>query len=141
MIRRPPRSTRTDTLFPYTTLFRSIVGQLQRRLAAELHDDTLQNAAALLLARNADNVLGGQRLEVEAVRGVVIRRHRLRIAVHHDGFIAGLAEGIGGVDEAVVELDDRADAVRPAAGDHHHGAGAGCGLASRSQWPIELGRS
>src|SRR3546814_20517842 len=24
MIRRPPRSTRTDTLFPYTTLFRSI---------------------------------------------------------------------------------------------------------------------
>src|SRR3546814_12201778 len=26
MTRRPPRSTRTDTLFPYTTLFRSIVG-------------------------------------------------------------------------------------------------------------------
>src|SRR3546814_2463594 len=25
MIRRPPRSTRTDTLFPYTTLFRSCV--------------------------------------------------------------------------------------------------------------------
>src|SRR3546814_2447924 len=29
MIRRPPRSTRTDTLFPYTTLFRS---QVRRRL-------------------------------------------------------------------------------------------------------------
>src|SRR3546814_12549901 len=27
MIRRPPRSTRTDTLFPYTTLFRSLVLQ------------------------------------------------------------------------------------------------------------------
>src|SRR3546814_12874416 len=26
MVRRPPRSTRTDTLFPYTTLFRSVVG-------------------------------------------------------------------------------------------------------------------
>src|SRR3546814_19096021 len=26
MIRRPPRSTRTDTLFPYTTLFRSVGG-------------------------------------------------------------------------------------------------------------------
>src|SRR3546814_19015002 len=26
MIRRPPRSTRTDTLFPYTTLFRSLGG-------------------------------------------------------------------------------------------------------------------
>src|SRR3546814_6424892 len=29
MIRRPPRSTRTDTLFPYTTLFRSIDIQLR----------------------------------------------------------------------------------------------------------------
>src|SRR3546814_15613057 len=28
MIRRPPRSTRTDTLFPYTTLFRSTVAAL-----------------------------------------------------------------------------------------------------------------
>src|SRR3546814_5285084 len=27
MRRRPPRSTRTDTLFPYTTLFRSVVRQ------------------------------------------------------------------------------------------------------------------
>src|SRR3546814_4927312 len=26
MLRRPPRSTRTDTLFPYTTLFRSLLG-------------------------------------------------------------------------------------------------------------------
>src|SRR3546814_12013851 len=29
MIRRPPRSTRTDTLFPYTTLFRSGCGKLR----------------------------------------------------------------------------------------------------------------
>src|SRR3546814_18550600 len=33
MIPRPPRSTRTDTLFPYTTLFRSLRGV---RLAADL---------------------------------------------------------------------------------------------------------
>src|SRR3546814_12443050 len=33
MIRRPPRSTRTDTLFPYTTLFRS-----DRFLAARIGD-------------------------------------------------------------------------------------------------------
>src|SRR3546814_14057367 len=32
MIRRPPRSTRTDTLFPYTTLFRSALpGRVPRR--------------------------------------------------------------------------------------------------------------
>src|SRR3546814_1927587 len=29
MIRRPPRSTRTDTLFPYTTLFRSRTGAMR----------------------------------------------------------------------------------------------------------------
>src|SRR3546814_7122153 len=39
MIRRPPRSTRTDTLFPYTTLFRSRVaarcgGDRERRARA-----------------------------------------------------------------------------------------------------------
>src|SRR3546814_20857450 len=31
MIRRPPRSTRTDTLFPYTTLFRSFLQVINRR--------------------------------------------------------------------------------------------------------------
>src|SRR3546814_13895013 len=40
MIRRPPRSTRTDTLFPYTTLFRSALRQAgpenpRRRRAAQ----------------------------------------------------------------------------------------------------------
>src|SRR3546814_5197690 len=38
MIRRPPRSTRTDTLFPYTTLFRGGFGQAaDRRIADERH--------------------------------------------------------------------------------------------------------
>src|SRR3546814_7385370 len=41
MIRRPPRSTRTDTLFPYTTLFRSLRGlrHLDREVAlrAQVH--------------------------------------------------------------------------------------------------------
>src|SRR3546814_4990983 len=37
MIRRPPRSTRTDTLFPYTTLFRS--DPLDQPPAAHAADD------------------------------------------------------------------------------------------------------
>src|SRR3546814_18124225 len=38
MIRRPPRSTRTDTLFPYTTLFRSWFGSSARAsLTKPLH--------------------------------------------------------------------------------------------------------
>src|SRR3546814_12389139 len=32
MIRRPPRSTRTDTLFPYTTLFRTRLGRSMKRI-------------------------------------------------------------------------------------------------------------
>src|SRR3546814_9462272 len=39
MIRRPPRSTRTDTLFPYTTLFRS-------EGAGSDHGEVIQNALA-----------------------------------------------------------------------------------------------
>src|SRR3546814_14584103 len=35
MIRRPPRSTRTDTLFPYTTLFRSIVAVHQQKMGID----------------------------------------------------------------------------------------------------------
>src|SRR3546814_3082821 len=35
MIRRPPRSTRTDTLFPYTTLFRSKRDRIDRGLGPE----------------------------------------------------------------------------------------------------------
>src|SRR3546814_7671302 len=48
MRRRPPRSTRTDTLFPYTTLFRSLAGihpcarlRLLQRLAPSLVVDHL----------------------------------------------------------------------------------------------------
>src|SRR3546814_8424508 len=39
MIRRPPRSTLTDTLFPYTTLFRSVGRDRDPALAARLGDD------------------------------------------------------------------------------------------------------
>src|SRR3546814_4254467 len=40
MIRRPPRSTRTDTLFPYTTLFRSASFSTSRRSPATRPDIT-----------------------------------------------------------------------------------------------------
>src|SRR3546814_4130323 len=53
MIRRPPRSTRTDTLFPYTTPFRSEaregLGQIRQtwrsRVASELADSQAKFAA------------------------------------------------------------------------------------------------
>src|SRR3546814_4388198 len=48
MIRRPPRSTRTDTLFPYTTLFRSIDAVLNDGVAAKKVSDILRHIAFAL---------------------------------------------------------------------------------------------
>src|SRR3546814_4927187 len=47
MIRRPPRSTRTDTLFPYTTLFRSGGNAMDFKLTEE--QQMLQDTAARLV--------------------------------------------------------------------------------------------
>src|SRR3546814_7653744 len=41
MIRRPPRSTRTDTLFPYTTLFRSLVRDVGQFVGDAVGDDDI----------------------------------------------------------------------------------------------------
>src|SRR3546814_15300349 len=46
MIRRPPRSTRTDTLFPYTTLFRSINDFNKRNAELEAAGKPLESRAA-----------------------------------------------------------------------------------------------
>jgi hypothetical protein len=88
--------------------------QLQRRLAAVLHD----HAGGLFLVDDLQHVFQRQRLEVQAVGGVVVGGHRLRVAVDHDGLVAVLAQRQGGVHAAVVELDALADAVGPAA-QHH----------------------
>src|SRR3546814_16989563 len=50
MIRRPPRSTRTDTLFPYTTLFRSGAGgRCHRDCAGDRRQDPPEPVLGLLL--------------------------------------------------------------------------------------------
>src|SRR3546814_10294846 len=43
MIRRPPRSTRSDTLFPYTTRFRSQISELARHAAVRQGAHALQS--------------------------------------------------------------------------------------------------
>src|SRR3546814_16609258 len=59
MIRRPPRSTRTDTLFPYTTLFRSQriaaqAEQLYRSAELDAIKGSYLNETRTLLARADD---------------------------------------------------------------------------------------
>src|SRR3546814_3500783 len=70
MIRRPPRSTRTDTLFPYTTLFRSALASPQvsewtsrplQRLRLLAQDELLDLAGGGLGQRAEDHFL--RRLE------------------------------------------------------------------------------
>src|SRR3546814_4530826 len=76
MLRRPPRSTRTDTLFPYSTLFRSL--RTRARAAAPME-------AAALLARLAW-CLAGLAVAVPrgAATGTLLRSHtRARNARTH----------------------------------------------------------
>src|SRR3546814_1094850 len=54
MIRRPPRSTRTDTLFPYTTRFRSVLRVVHQR-AEERRRERVQ-----IRLRFANNVTGDE---------------------------------------------------------------------------------
>src|SRR3546814_8698190 len=76
MIRRPPRSTRTDTLFPYTTLFRSPgtadgVVQGRARRVAEAREARLQVLQQSALA--AKEVAAAGDVEQQAAAGTVPR--------------------------------------------------------------------
>src|SRR3546814_19741118 len=53
MIRRPPRSTRTDTLFPYTTLFRSEIDCVERSLRLQVLDQQPDDALVGILRDRA----------------------------------------------------------------------------------------
>src|SRR3546814_16947903 len=50
MIRRPPRSTRTDTLFPHPTFFRSLAERLERLEQFELLSDEIERSAVAEVA-------------------------------------------------------------------------------------------
>src|SRR3546814_20543491 len=72
MIRRPPRSTLTDTLFPYTTLFRSVV-RIARRALPVLHRD----ATVIEGARHFQNRdVGYARAGIQGHRHPVVRAVR-----------------------------------------------------------------
>src|SRR3546814_14062191 len=59
MIRRPPRSTRTDTLFPYTTLFRSLASvRYQRRMLVDPWFYAIAVPAVILLGLSKGGFAG-----------------------------------------------------------------------------------
>src|SRR3546814_6778021 len=79
MIRRPPRSTRTDTLFPYTTLFRSPVdGHLSARLLKGLIRSEREDLGHGRVADEEDEAGGhGDERKAHALGGGL--RFRLRL--------------------------------------------------------------
>src|SRR3546814_18951038 len=95
MIRRPPRSTRTDTLFPYTTLFRSHVelGSDQAG-AAVLGEDRQRGGVALSLGLRGTGVFGARDDLV-----VLDRTEEHRVGDHRGLFLGDLG---------VLQLLDRA---------------------------------
>src|SRR3546814_3425480 len=93
MIRPPPRSTRTDTLFPYTTLFRSpelprraLIGDVRDRqrvdrLFAETQPDLVFHAAALKHVPMVEfNPLEGLHTNVLGTRNVADACRRAEVA-------------------------------------------------------------
>src|SRR3546814_10783460 len=61
MIRRPPRSTRTDTLFPYTTLFRSWRRQRRLRSTPAAASVSLPEIDATIVCPSGFSVVVGHR--------------------------------------------------------------------------------
>ena len=88
--------------------------QLKRRLTAERHHD----AVGALNIDDIHDVLVGERLKVQAVRGVIVGRDGLGVAVDHDGLEAAGGQRVARMHAAVVELDTLANAVGTGTQDH-----------------------
>src|SRR3546814_2862377 len=78
MIRRPPRSTRTDTLFPYTTLFRSPPeGHCRRHSLGQASGDRLHHPAC----RMGTEISGASRDRASISRDVRLEEHSFLITI------------------------------------------------------------
>src|SRR3546814_16373509 len=82
MIRRPPRSTRTDTLFPYTTLFRSEISIQNRRQLDGVQFDPSNDATLLVVSFQSNNGVQGlfgykaEKQRLDAVKAQLVAADR-----------------------------------------------------------------
>src|SRR3546814_10445939 len=92
MIRRPPRSTRTDTLFPYTTLFRSVAGPLQALPRQFEHEALLGVDPDRFAWGDAEElrVESVDALQVSAASGIDLARHLLIRSEEHTSELQSL---------------------------------------------------
>src|SRR3546814_5717541 len=89
MIRRPPRSTRTYTLFPYTTLFRS--NELAELAASVSLAGSHGARIRASLAAKADTLRGHQIAETESAAEAATERMTVPVAVLLFGFLVFIA--------------------------------------------------
>src|SRR3546814_20787468 len=94
MIRRPPRSTRTDTLFPYTTLFRSNANPLS--MAATLKQLGRENGERRLAVLGAMKELGEESDAFHAALAEPICASDVNFAILVGPEMAPLAEQLEG---------------------------------------------
>ena len=90
----------------------------ERRLPAELAHDAEDLTRRGFGVQHLEHILERERLEVEAVRRVVVGRDRLRVAVDHDRLVARVRQCERRVHAGVVELDALTDAVGARSDDH-----------------------
>src|SRR3546814_1246213 len=88
MSQRPPGSTRTDTLFPYTTLFRSGRARLAEHRDAQIAQP-LRGAALDDAFEHMDDLIGGDRVHQLLAR-LGEARHRAAVPVLHVAALARL---------------------------------------------------
>src|SRR3546814_7204608 len=79
MIRRPPRSTRTDTLFPYTTLFRSVL--LNRSPTLPLRVDQ-PAVTRIILLRSEEHTSELQSLMRISYAVFCLKKKKKKISIH-----------------------------------------------------------
>src|SRR3546814_7878129 len=101
MIRRPPRSTRTDTLFPYTTLFRS-QGYMRVRYCAQ--DRAVDNQCFVVMSGNVGNLPGVENMDVQYAQSCILTPCDFPFA--RDGIAAEASENIETLTIADVNLSD-----------------------------------
>src|SRR3546814_15340538 len=97
MIRRPPRSTRTDTLFPYTTLFRSFADANHA-----LHSMVYKGAHNALLAETAASI---RRRLAPFRRAQFHLEGRLpRSQAEHDAVVSAIVRGDAAAAHAAMQI-------------------------------------
>src|SRR3546814_14881662 len=132
MIRRPPRSTRTDTLFPYTTLFRSLVLEQAEAAAVRTGNASVAVVSGIGWHPGVIGIVAG-RLKERLNKPAIV------IGLDEAGVGKGSGRSISGVDLGAAVIAARESGLLSAGGGHAirseaRGVGKECVSTCRTRW-------